>query len=198
MMNRAQYEIQKENFELRLVPEQKARTLTAMAPFGQIEDLYAFVYCQESQEEEIRLVTNDDLKEWGVSRDALWEDALSQCEAEHPACLRSVRDILQQVPDPSSMDPMYVLTNVQGVFGAAAVFYRGLLTSIGQVLGQDYYLLPSSVHELIVLPDIVESDPGELKKIVQYVNREVLRQQDYLGESIYLFRREVKEMRRTA
>lgn len=50
-------------------------------------------------------------------------------------------------------DPLLVLTTEDGRLGAAALFYTGIQKRISEIVGGDYYVLPSSVHEVLIMPD---------------------------------------------
>lgn len=49
---------------------------------------------------------------------------------------------------------MYVLTNRMRSYGAACIAYPYIPGMIGETLGSDYYILPSSVHEVMIVPGL--------------------------------------------
>ena len=82
---------------------------------------------------------------------------------------------------------LQILTNREGIFGAAILGNPELLK---EVLGnevEDCYLLPSSVHELIVCPVETWMDAEGLQEVVKEVNKECVGADIYLSDGIYLF-----------
>ncbi len=97
----------------------------------------------------------------------------------------------EEAPDlmeSEQLDPaeIYVATNDSGMFGAAVILQNEVLDSIAQRLGGSIYILPSSVHELIIVPT-VEYDPQLLKETVREVNSTVVNENDFLSDSVYVY-----------
>ncbi len=82
---------------------------------------------------------------------------------------------------------MYVLGNQKKLFGAAAILYEGVLEKIVDALGRGYFLLPSSIHEVILLPDNGRQDAEELWKMVSEINATQVAREDVLTDSVYYF-----------
>lgn len=83
--------------------------------------------------------------------------------------------------------PMRILSNEQRIHGAASILYPGVLEKVAQEAGANLYILPSSVHEVILLPDKGEEDPEQLKSMVREVNRTQLEPEEVLSDSLYYF-----------
>lgn len=81
--------------------------------------------------------------------------------------------------------PMYVLTNRQKMNGAACMFYPGVLEDFGKKLGRDFYLLPSSVHEVILVPADETVSKEALWEIVTDINRTQVAEEEILADSVY-------------
>lgn len=79
---------------------------------------------------------------------------------------------------------LFVLTNASREFGAAALFYPGIQEKVSKLMEGDYFVLPSSVHEVLVLPDNGVYQPEELLKMVVNVNRTELLPEDILGDRV--------------
>ena len=81
-----------------------------------------------------------------------------------------------------------IVTNKVKIFGAASVVFEDVLVSISQRVDGNYYLLPSSRHEMIVVPDPEgTSKPSELRQMVYEVNREQVANEDFLSDNIYYY-----------
>ena len=83
--------------------------------------------------------------------------------------------------------PMYVLTNRQKFYGAACMLYPGILKEFAKKLGQDFFILPSSVHEVILVPAKDAADKDTLKEIVTDINRTQVAEDEVLADSVYLY-----------
>ena len=84
---------------------------------------------------------------------------------------------------------MYVLSNQKRVFGAAGLLYDRVLSDAGVRLEDDFYVLPSSVHEVILVPDHVAGSEKELRIMVHEVNHTQVEPEEILSESVYHYDR---------
>lgn len=82
---------------------------------------------------------------------------------------------------------MFVLTNESGIFGASALFYPGVIDRISEILGVGFYILPSSVHEVIILPDTGAHDAEALKQMVLEANRTVVKPNEVLSDNVWYY-----------
>lgn len=89
---------------------------------------------------------------------------------------------------------MYVLGNERKLFGAAVILYDGLLEKIAEIIGSDFFLLPSSVHEVILIPDEGREKGGDLWKMVCEINETQVEPEDVLTDSVYYFSGENKRL----
>lgn len=85
--------------------------------------------------------------------------------------------------------PMYVLTNKKKLYGAACMLYPKVLKNFSEKLGQDFYILPSSVHEVILVPVNSEANQESLREIVTDINRTQVAEEEILADSVYFYNR---------
>ena len=90
---------------------------------------------------------------------------------------------------------MDVVTNKSKMHGAACVLYPGVLKQLGNRYGSDYYIIPSSLHEVILLPSCNSIDPVELKQLIMEVNRFQLEPEDILSDNLYYFNRKDEKVK---
>ena len=83
--------------------------------------------------------------------------------------------------------PMYVLTNVQKSLGAACILYRDMLKTCADRFGEAFYVLPSSVHEVILVPASAVENQKELIAMVRDINQTQVRDTEILSDNIYLY-----------
>ena len=88
---------------------------------------------------------------------------------------------------------MYVLSNQNGMFGAVCMTFPEVLESFAQKLGKSFYVLPCSIHEVILVPDHEEFSPERFAEIVCEVNEIHVDAKDLLSDSVYFF--DCKDMR---
>lgn len=91
--------------------------------------------------------------------------------------------------------PMKVLTNSRRNYGASAVLYPGVLEEEAEKMGGDFYILPSSVHETILLPYDRMLSAGFMKEMIFDINRTQVEPEEVLSDSLYYYDAEMKEIR---
>ena len=86
--------------------------------------------------------------------------------------------------------PMYVLTNSYRSYGASCMLYDGLLMKFARHIEADLYVVPSSVHEIILIPVDGDVTKEGLDEMVRNVNSTELSKEEILSDTAYLFTRE--------
>ena len=84
---------------------------------------------------------------------------------------------------------MYVMTNTRGINGAACLLYKNALARFAQKLKQDLFLLPSSVHEVILVPksDILKKE--DLSEMVREINKTEVSPKEVHSDTVYVYDR---------
>lgn len=85
--------------------------------------------------------------------------------------------------------PMYVLSNSAKLNGSGCILYEDLLTQISGELGSDFYILPSSVHEVLLIPVEYASSYDELSEMVREINSTQLSREEILSDHVYFYSR---------
>ena len=80
---------------------------------------------------------------------------------------------------------MYVASNKERIHGAGVIAYPEFMEEAAKRLGGDFYVLPSSIHEVILIPDTPDVSVLELQGIVQSVNVEQVAPEERLSDHIY-------------
>lgn len=89
--------------------------------------------------------------------------------------------------------PMFVLTNQNRYYGATCLVYPDMLEVIGEMLQDDFYILPSSVHEVIFLGKNGCMDSAALNEMIEEVNRTQVDEEEWLSDHAYLYDRKSKK-----
>lgn len=93
---------------------------------------------------------------------------------------------------------MYVLTTESGNLGASALFYPDVQDKAADLMGSGYYVLPSSVHECILVPDTAGHNEKDLCAMVREANRSVVEPKDVLSDNVYHFDKDSRQLSRVA
>lgn len=135
---------------------------------------------------------------WGITEKELFEDARENSSRILPVKSMPIADMLAAMsagmgfPMPDHEPggetiPMIIVTNDQQIDGASAMFYPGVMDRMSEMAGGDLYILPSSRHEVIILPERAAGDRRELEGIVRYVNMTAVEQKDRLSDNVYYY-----------
>ena len=91
--------------------------------------------------------------------------------------------------------PMYIVTNNIFYNGACVMLYNDFMKALAKKLGSNLYIIPSSVHEIIVLQDLGYGEFNDsLKEMISYVNQTEVRPEDKLSDSLYYYDRETDKI----
>lgn len=138
------------------------------------------------------MITNRQVKEWGITVNDLVLAAQQNTPRLFPAKIIDMEEMLAGMRSfiscPSAI-PMYILTNEQEVNGASALLYGDVLKDFANKKGTDMYILPSSIHEVILLPSDRINDPTKLLSMVHDANTTVVSIGDVLSDSVYYYDR---------
>lgn len=88
---------------------------------------------------------------------------------------------------------MYIATNQNKTYGAGILLYDGLLDTVAEKLG-NFYVLPSSVHELIIVPEKF-GHPFELKQMVEEINGAEVPAEEILSDKCYCYDAQAHELK---
>ena len=89
---------------------------------------------------------------------------------------------------------LLVLTTEDGVLGAAALYYPEMQRRIGEIVGGDYFVLPSSVHEVLIMPDDGRMSAKELAAMVRDINENEVRPDERLGNKVLHYRTDLQKL----
>lgn len=167
------YENVKKRICIRLLSLSSNLRLAERVPHRIIEDMiltYIVINGYEKNDIWSSMIDNSIAEDWGVSEDSLYENALKNSSVLFPPRLALLTDIVGMEPEEGP--GLMVLTNKGGFYGASAVLYPGVLEMASEEMGGDYYIIPSSVNELILVPACRVDDPKQLLKIHSMVSRQ--------------------------
>ncbi len=126
-------------------------------------------------------------------------DALNNSSRLFPPVIMPLREMMLKLmkempvdeafewPDAVSEDnAYYVLGNERGINGASALWYPGIMEELYQIMGGDYFVLPTSLHELMILPKD-NNHSKQLKKLLHEGNQTLVTPEEILSDEIYVY-----------
>jgi hypothetical protein len=105
-----------------------------------------------------------------------------------------VRNYLQEMDLLPKEEQMFILREVNSPFGAAVIARPDVLERVGEVLKDDYYILPSSVEEVLLIPAKVWDDPEKLSEMVKEINTQLIDPSIHLSDHVQYYDRERKRL----
>lgn len=189
------YDRMKDALTVDMVPVAGNEEKLAQIPHKNVEDM-ALVYRFEEESSVYGLasilVTNEMLAVYDITADQLHEDAMKAAVQNRPAKLHNMNDVMRDMMgDMSGLVPMnepsplWVATVEGGQNGAGVIQYPGFLDQAAEALGGDFYVLPSSVHEVLLVADDGSMELGYLEEMVRSVNETEVSPAERLSNNVY-------------
>ena len=188
------YDRLKDHLTLELVGTEKNRDLLEKLPHKMIEDMAVVYRCdlgENANGSVSALITDQLLESFGISPEQLHSDALRSAPAVMPLSLKPLFQVLMEmspgsmVPPPPFGPTLYVATNESQVNGASVIAYPEFLEKAAACVGDQYFILPSSKHEVLLLEDDGSASVAELKAMVRTINEVEVKPQDVLTDNVY-------------
>lgn len=184
----------------RLINSEMNSELLEARPHKLIADL-AVTYCalldQSFDGTASIAVTNELMKMWNTSVEELHEIAVANLSELLPSTFMGMTEVMSELMGMSTEDmammgmstdedQMYVLSNSKKVHGASAVLDAKMMEEIVKKVG-DFFILPSSIHELLVVPAKAGIDVESLENMVHEVNASEVQPEDLLSNHVYTY-----------
>ena len=195
----------KQRIIMKLVNKKRNAELLKKVPYIPFMDLAIVFVCSVTEflnEYATILIYHNHLKLWNVSEKELYEIALENTPKLLPYKFDSITSILS--PETKYYIPwidqvqMYILTNNLKIHGATSIAYPGLLETIAEQLNSDLLIIPSSIHEVLILPesyiDSRDKNPPDYLAMIKEVNETQLTDDEILGDCAYHYRRDTNSI----
>ncbi len=199
------YESAKHRIVFKLVNREKNEKLLSLIPYVDYMDLVMVFYYlirDENVGNATILLHHSHLKMWGVDQEEIYRQACINTPNLLPAAITGMREIIEQMmKEPLKLDedlgediPMYVMTNPMKMNGAATMAYPNVIRNFANAVGQNVYIIPSSIHEVILVPER-GTEGGCLNDMVREVNETQVDPKEVLADHVYYYDREEDHMR---
>ena len=204
------YDRVKKNLFMRLSAAEKNKDLLEHAPHIRKEDLAITFHIMLDQSDKgtaTTMINYNMMEAYGIDLDQLYQDALLNSPVICPAQIENMGEALSRMmiedmksagappeviqemekdlKESNKDNPMTIITNDRLVDGASAIFYPGVMDLVGERMKGDYFILPSSVHETLVVPDDGRVSLQELTDMVKEVNMTQVNPEDQLTDQVY-------------
>ena len=203
----------KDKIVLRLVNYEKNKEQLKNCPYKKYLDLavtFRYVAGKDPVGIASSLISNTEFNMWNIQLEELYQIALFNTMREFPWQMNSLAKVISDclkdrfpeiLPDEVYADvdkirnkedgvSMYVLTNDTGINGATCILYDNVIKHFAKVQESNIFILPSSIHEVMLVPENTETEPEFLISLVVEANQSAVGLIDLLSDNIYYYDRE--------
>ena len=192
---------------LQLINTDSNRSLLENVPHREFNDMsviYRVLFDKSEDGIQSVMVTHDLAHMMGMTEDDLFERASEQTKELFPVRITPMSEVLRGFMGDMGVDddvfeemgmesPLYLVTNDMGVHGASYMVYDDVLQDVSNQVGDNVYVLPSSIHEFLAVPESM-CDPEELSDMVTSINRDTVNQEDRLSNQVFFYDRQKREL----
>lgn len=192
----------KERICYRLIRQEGNEELLRESPHIEFLDLaLCFYYAYEGGQisEGIIRIKNSHAQRWGVKTADLLRLAERNTTRLFGWECFPMEDVIKEISEFDDVEemlaedrffehhPMRILTNTKRSYGAVCMAYPGVLEKLSAREQKNFYILPSSVHEVILLPDTGMESAGDLRKMILEVNSTLVAPEEVLSDNLYYY-----------
>ncbi len=187
----------------RLISKEWNRELLELRPHKIIADLavtYHIMMGNDFSGIASSPITNSLMEAWGVDVDTLHDQAIQNMPRLLPSTFQSMSSVLTSMLGedaeemlsvmPPADEAMFVLSNDQKVNGAAALLDKEIMKTVIERVGNAFFVLPSSVHECLIVPATADMEVSSLVSMVRDVNQSQVAPDERLSDSVYVYTEE--------
>ena len=188
----------------RIVNRERNRELLLKVPYVPYLDLaVTFHYLCNTYDDAIQSfrIDNRIMKDWNLTIPKLYEMAHRNTPVLFPERLIDMEDALQmfdcnECDDIYDIedDEMYILSNDKGINGATVLLYSKKIGELSELYRRNIYIIPSSIHELMLLPESGRITPQRLRQIINDVNTNCVDMEEQLSDEVYIYDRDSKSI----
>ena len=169
-------------------------------PFLDLAIIFTVFYRMSDEGLESIRVTDELADAWGVDCRELLNLAKVNTPRLFPAVCDPMIEVMgrflemdvESLRDMDMDSPMRLLSNEHNVYGATSLLYEEEIDRLGERLRENFYVIPSSIHEVLILPESAVEDPDYINSMIRQINREHLGKVDILSDKAYYYDRSEK------
>lgn len=193
------WETAKPRIACKLVSYNDNQELLGITPHERFLDLAVICYYMvEGNPSATILIQDSFLPLWGIDKNELFQAAKENTPCLLTPTIRGIGDVIVELAgsmelcgtDRMADISMYVLTNQHAVNGSACILYPGLLKGFADRLQDDLYIIPCSIHEVLLIPaGRTAGGREELSEMVREVNKTQVAREETLADHVYYYSR---------
>lgn len=203
----------KENVVMVLVNQEQNKDMLENIPHRDFQDLaviYRWVLDINEKGIASSIVTNKLMESEGMTEPDLFQLAVENTKRLLPPQIKPMSEVikemfpfelvetgmLDEMMEEINSDPkraMYVLTNETNVNGAVSMLYENNLHELAEKLGTDLYILPSSIHESILV-SVEMGEPDDLAQMVSDINMDCVDIAERLSNNVYHYDKDLRKV----
>ena len=188
---------------LRIFNTDMNKNFLSELPHIVFKDLVAFFYF--TKDDKTILITNVMCEKWGLDSDTLYKHAKENQIALNGISISPIKDMIASFEGEDNEEyeeydtGMYVLTNEHYCYGSGYILFPEVLDNICDAIRENnpcnnFYIFPSSVHDLIVMPANDNDNICAIKAMIKVVNDEHVSSEEFLSNSFYTYDYTSKEV----
>lgn len=211
------FDVMKDRIAYRVINKDANAELLEDVPWVEVAEDLAVVCYLDLGNGATTIIRNEFIDAWGIIEEVLFDIAEANTPVKKPVEMISMSEItvnmmeqqgvlyavkyemgcedmpdeefkqmlIEQMDDGNSI-PVWILRGGD-VYGASVLMYENAMSTVRKELGKDFYIIPKSIHELLVVPYEEDFDVMALKEMVERVNAETLPPDEYLSDSLYFY-----------
>ena len=196
--NLLNYEAMKKTLAIDIISAERNEILLQKVTHELMEDMaavYRFVLNNSEAGLETVLVTKDMLNNMGITEEQLMSDAKEIAPKIRPVVIQGMNEVMKEkmgeeefekIDLPNEENEILFLASVpDGICGAGVLAYPNFMEQAADIIGGDFFILPSSIHEVLLVPDDGSWSARALKTLVENVNETEVRPEEKLTDSVY-------------
>lgn len=203
--------VAKENIVFQLINTMQNEDMLLSVPHREMQDLsiiYRWVMSVDETGIQSTVVHQNLAEKLGLSEEELFRAAVENTRRIFPPTVRSMNDVMKDmfirdgmpvemiemmIPEIPEDRMLWVISNEQGINGAASMLYEDQLQALAANLEEDLYILPSSVHEVIAVSSSM-GDPYELAQMVNEINMDQVSLEERLSNQVYHYDKDLRKL----
>lgn len=193
-------EMIRDKIAFRLISKKENEALLQDVPWVPFLDLAVifFLHLGIRDEKQITsVIHNHQANSWNLSPEDLYELAKINTPRIYPSAIGLLEHLVlgwdddadDLIPCETYLPTLFVLSNQTGINGAACMLYEDTIKDFADRIGSDLIILPSSIHEVLILADDHAHEYEMFRDMVRHVNAEDVPKEDILSDEVYLYRR---------
>uniref|UniRef100_UPI0040573CBD DUF5688 family protein n=1 Tax=Acetatifactor sp. TaxID=1872090 RepID=UPI0040573CBD len=195
------WETIKSRVAYRLINHDRNEELLKQIPHKDVLDLAKVYYVAVQECDGSIMIYNTHLDMWGIDAEELDAVAEENTPSLCPVCVQSMWEVVEEMlgklhdeNEKATMD-MLIMSNPRKVHGAATMLYPGSMEQMAERLQSNFYILPSSINEIIILPAKESDNPEHLLEMVREVNATMVGEEEILSDNVYIYNRQNREIK---